>query len=146
MGLVEYPPELLDRIGALCEADPLREVCGFVVSGPSGALEVAPISNAAPPAQAGSRFLMAPDEQLRAHLRLGREGGRVIAVYHSHVAGSARFSARDRGEAVWDGKPLLSGAEYLVFGLRSGRVEEVRRYCWDGADFTEEQPVCDGPW
>jgi hypothetical protein len=31
----------------------------------------------------------------------------------------------------------VPGAEYLVFGVRAGRVTEARRFRYDGRDFVE---------
>jgi hypothetical protein len=49
----------------------------------------------------------------------------------------AYFSAKDRADAAVDGKPVVPGAEYLVLGVRSGRVTEVKRYRWEDGDFAE---------
>jgi proteasome lid subunit RPN8/RPN11 len=82
---------------------------------------------------------MDPREQLRLLEALDAEGGAVVAVWHSHVEVGAYFSAKDRADAVVDGVQLVPGAEYLVFGVRGGRVTEVRRYRWDGRDFLEDE-------
>jgi hypothetical protein len=69
-----YSPELLAQLAALCEADPDREVCGFIV--------------------------------------------------------------RRDGAAI-DGQPAVPGADYLVLGVRGGRVTEVKCFRWDGRGFVE---------
>ena len=76
----------------------------------------------------------------RAIEQLDAEGGSVVAVWHSHVEVGAYFSAKDRADAVVDGVQQVPGAEYLVFGVRSGRVTEVKRYRWDGREFVEIEP------
>jgi hypothetical protein len=38
---------------------------------------------------------------------------------------------------VVDGQPAVPGAEYLVLGVRGGRVTEVKRFRWDGREFAE---------
>ena len=141
-----YEPELLERLRALCEADPAREVCGFVVRR-ADALEVVPIPNVADryhardperfPRTSRDSYLMDPRAQLRVHEELAASGGELVAVWHSHVEVGAYFSAKDRADAVVDGVQLLPGAEYLVLGVRGGRVDEVRRYRFDGLDFVE---------
>jgi [CysO sulfur-carrier protein]-S-L-cysteine hydrolase len=145
---VAYGPELLTRLARLCEADPEREVCGFVVRR-GGALEAVEIRNVADayhaqdpahfPRTSRESYLMDPRAQLRLHEALDREGGVIVAVWHSHVEVGAYFSAKDRADAVVDGVQLVPGAEYLVLGVRGGRVDEVRRYVWRGGEFVEEE-------
>ncbi len=141
-----FDPEIVARIVALCEADPEREVCGFVVQR-GGALHVERIPNLADryhavdpehfPRTSRDSYLMDAKEQLRVHREIEAWGGEIAAVWHSHVETGAYFSAKDRADAVVDGAPAVPGAEYLVFGVRGGRVFEVRRFRWDGADFVE---------
>jgi len=141
-----YDAEIVARLAALCEADPEREVCGFLVRR-DGALHVVPIGNAADryhaldperfPRTSRDSYLMDPKEQLRVHRELESWGGEIAAVWHSHVEVGAYFSAKDRADAAVDGKPVVPGAEYLVLGVRGGRVTEVKRYRWEDGDFAE---------
>jgi proteasome lid subunit RPN8/RPN11 len=141
-----YAPELLARTSALCEADPEREVCGFVLRR-GGALDVVQVPNvadryhaqdpAAFPRTSRESYLMDPRTQLRIHEELAASGGEIVAVWHSHVEVGAYFSEKDRADAVVDGVQLLPGAEYLVFGVRGGRVSEVKRFRFEGGDFVE---------
>jgi proteasome lid subunit RPN8/RPN11 len=141
-----YDPEIIARLVALCEADPAREVCGFLVRR-DGALHVVPVPNAADryhgvdperfPRTSVDSYLMDPKEQLRIHRELEAWGGEIAAVWHSHVEVGAYFSAKDRADAVVDGQPAVPGAEYLVLGVRGGRVTEVKRFRWDARDFVE---------
>ncbi len=141
---VDYGPRLLQRLAILCEADPEREACGFVVRR-GGALEVVEIQNVADayhardpvhfPRTSRESYLM--EAQLRLHEELDRDGGEIVAVWHSHVEVGAYFSAKDRADAVVDGVQLVPGAEYLVLSVRGGRVDEVRRYIWRDGEFVE---------
>ncbi len=143
---VAWDAGLLSRIGALCEADPAREACGFVVRR-GGRLEVVPLENvadryhaqdpAAFPRTSRDGYLMDPRAQLRLHAELAAVGGEIVAVWHSHVEAGAYFSEKDRADAAVDGLQLLPGAEYLVVGLRGGRVAEVRRYRFERGAFLE---------
>ena len=143
---MSYGPEVLDRLRALCEADPEREVCGFVVRR-AGALEAVPVPNVADryhardpeqfPRTSRDSYLMEPRAQLRVHEELAATGGEIAAVWHSHVEVGAYFSAKDRDDAIVDGAPLLPGAEYLVLGVRRGRVDEVRCYRFEDGEFVE---------
>ena len=137
---------LLARLVALCEADPERETCGFVVRR-SGALEVVPVANVADryhtadparfPRTSRDSYLMDPRAQLRVMQSLEAEGGEVVAVWHSHIEVGAYFSEKDRADALVEGMPLLPGAEYLVLGVRAGRVTEARRYQYEDGAFAE---------
>ena len=141
-----YAPELVARLVALCEADPDREVCGFLVRR-DGALHVVPVANVADryhaldpgsfPRMSRDSYLMDPREQLRVHREIDARGGEIAAVWHSHVEVGAYFSEKDRADAVLDGQPAVPGADYLVLGVRRGRVTEMKRFRWDGADFVE---------
>jgi len=141
-----YDPEIVARLVALCEAEPDREVCGFLVRR-GGALHVERIPNAADryhavdparfPRTSRDSYLMDAKEQLRIHRELEAWGGEIAAVWHSHVEVGAYFSAKDHADAVVEGQPAVPGAEYLVIGVRGGRVTEVKRFRWDGTDFVE---------
>lgn len=149
MSAPAYGPELLARLVALCEADPAREVCGFLVRR-EGELDVVPVENVADryhaadpvafPRTSRDSFLMDPRAQLRVHQELAAGGGEIVAVYHSHVEAGAYFSEKDRADAVVDGLQLLPGAEYLVLGVREGRVTEVKRFRYEAGSFVEIPP------
>ncbi len=141
-----FDAAIVARIVALCEAEPDREVCGFVVRR-GGALHVERIPNVADryhaadperfPRTSRDSYLMDAKEQLRVHRELETRGGEIAAVWHSHVETGAYFSAKDRADAVVEGAPAVPGAEYLVLGIRGGRVTEVKRFRWDGREFAE---------
>ena len=141
-----YPPDVVARIAALCEADPQREACGFVVRRGAG-LEVVPVPNVADryhaadpqrfPRTSRDSYLMDPRAQLSLHREIDARGGEIVAVWHSHVEAGAYFSEKDRADALMGGVQTIPGAEYLVLGVRGGRVVEAKRFRWDGAAFVE---------
>lgn len=141
-----YDPAVIARLASLCEADPVREVCGFLVRR-GGAVDVVQVENvadryhardpAAFPRTSRDGYLMDPREQLRVHEALAATGGEIVAVWHSHVEVGAYFSAKDRADALVDGSPVLPDAEYLVLGVRGERVTEVKRFRFVGGDFRE---------
>lgn len=148
MSGIAYPPDVVARIAALCEAEPSREVCGFVVR--RGAeLEVVPVANVADryhaadperfPRTSRDGYLMDPKAQLRLLREIEKWGGEIVAVWHSHVEVGAYFSEKDRADAVVDGVQTMPGAEYLVLGVRGGRVTEAKRFRWDGREFVEAE-------
>lgn len=150
----ELPPAAVARLVAHAEAEPEREVCGFVVSAPgaaepaspahgdrdpaaaargAGDPEVWPVPNAArDPAVA---FAVAPEVLLAVHARLAREGRRLLAIYHSHPGGTPELSPTDRAEALAGGAPLHPGAALVVLALRDGRVTAIRAHRWEGSRF-----------
>lgn len=142
-----YSPEILKRISELAVAEPQSEVCGLVVARSRAALEVVPIANLAdrdraagparPSCTAHSSFLMDPLHLLRVLEGVDVAGGEIAAVYHSHIETGAYLSSRDREAAVVGGIQQIPGAEYLVVSVKGGSVQELRRYLWDGWNFTE---------
>lgn len=141
-----YGPAVLREIARRCEADPGREVCGFVVVR-GGESEVVPVPNAADrfhaedpsrfPRTARESFVMEPDALLRILVAVEAAGARIAAVWHSHVEAGAGFSAKDRADAVVDGLEQVPGAEYLVLGLRAGKATEARRYGLEDGEWVE---------
>ncbi|MFL5271148.1 MAG: Mov34/MPN/PAD-1 family protein [Anaeromyxobacteraceae bacterium] len=148
MTALAYPPDVVARIASLCEADPAREVCGFVVRRGSE-LEVVPVPNVADryhatdpehfPRTSRDSYLMDPKTQLRLQRETEAWGGEIVAVWHSHVEVGAYFSEKDRADAVVEGIQTMPGAEYLVLAVRGGRVTEARRFRWDGGGFVEAE-------
>ncbi len=143
---LSYPPEVVARIAALCEAEDGREACGFVVLR-GRALEVVPIRNAADryheadpeafPRTSRDSYVMDPRDQLRVLREVDAWGGEIVAIWHSHVEAGAYFSEKDRSDALAGGVAAVPGAEYLVVGVRGGRVTEVKRYRLAAGEFVE---------
>jgi proteasome lid subunit RPN8/RPN11 len=122
----------LPRLVALAEGSPAAEVCGLLVR-VGERVEPWPMDNAA--ADPARAFALAPRDLLAALRRLDAEGGQLVAVYHSHLAGGADLSARDLAGAVVEGRPLLPGAAQLVVALDRGRAASVRVHRWTGSAF-----------
>jgi proteasome lid subunit RPN8/RPN11 len=129
MSLAEALPALLPALAALAEADPDREICGFVLRSEDGRHVLSPARNAAP--EPAGRFEVDVRDLLALHKRTRAEGSAIAAVYHSHPRGGAGLSALDREASLLeDGAPLLPGVELLVVGLGGGKAEEVRLHRW----------------
>lgn len=123
----------LARLAALAEGSPAAEVCGLLVEDQHGAVAAWPMPNVAPaPATA---YEVEPRALLSALRRLDRTGGRLVAVYHSHLAGGAGLSARDLAGALAGGAPLLHGAAQVVVALEGGRARWIRAHRWSGQAF-----------
>jgi proteasome lid subunit RPN8/RPN11 len=138
----DYSP-LAARLAAVAEADPGREVCGFVVEDAAGRLELLPVRNVAGevrgapglPGDARRAFLADPSAHLALSRRLRVEGGRIAAVYHSHVDAPAVLSTVDLEQAVWGGEPLHPGVDQVIIGTMGGKVLEIRVFLWFEGSF-----------
>ena len=58
-------------------------------------------------------FLVDPAAHLALARRLRAEGGRIAAVFHSHVDGPARLSAVDLEQCARRGEPVLPGVDQI---------------------------------
>ena len=117
----------------LAEGSPREEACGLLVR-VGGVVEPWPTKNVAPaPATA---FELAPAELLAALRRIDRERGRLVAVYHSHLAGGAGLSSRDLAGALAGGAPILPGVAQVVVALEGGRACQIMVHRWAGSAFT----------
>ena len=131
--MTAYAP-LASKLGSLAEADPEREVCGFVVSDARGGLSVVPVRNVA--GEGRDAFLVDPGTHLALARRLRVEGGRIVAVFHSHVGGPALLSRADVAGAVDGDEPLLPGVDQIVIGMMSGKVQEIKVFRWVPGGFS----------
>jgi proteasome lid subunit RPN8/RPN11 len=129
----DYAP-LADRLASLAEATPHEEVCGFVVADGRGRLAAVPMPNRAGEGRREA-FLVDPAAHLALARRLRAEGGRIAAVFHSHVDGPAWLSPRDLEGAVDGGDPVLPGADQIVIGMESGKVTQIQVFEWSGSAF-----------
>jgi proteasome lid subunit RPN8/RPN11 len=140
------------RLAVLAEAEPDREVCGFVTVAPDGAVQVVPVRNVVGDAEEGPQvagdarraYLVDPAAHLALSRRLRRHGARIAAVYHSHVDGSASLSASDVEQALCDGSPLHPGVDQIVIGMRAGKVQEIRVFEWRDGRFRSGPPLAPG--
>lgn len=106
-----------------------QEACGLVAGQADRAQLVIPITNQL---HSTVRFRMAPDEQLRAFLRMDELGLELIAIYHSHPGGPSHPSVTDVAEAyypeaihmIWHPDP--NGWSCQGFSIREGVVQEAR--------------------
>lgn len=142
MADTDYSP-LAARLAAVAEADPGREVCGFVIEDASGRLELVPLRNVVcevrgPPGlprDARRAFLADPSEHLAIARQMRVEGGRIAATYHSHVDVPAVLSAVDLDHALEGGEPIHPGVDQVVIATLGGKVLEIRRFRWFEGEF-----------
>ena len=106
-----------------------EEACGLIAGQAGRALQVFPITNQL---RSSVRFRMAPDEQLRAFIRMDELGLELTAIYHSHPGGPGQPSITDIAEAyypeaiylIWFPDP--TGWSCQGFTIREGVVQEAR--------------------
>lgn len=127
------PGRLLDEIVAWCLAGRPDEACGLL-AGPALAVDggvptrFLPLTNAA---ASPYRYLIDPQEQLRAVLDIDDAGEEVWGIVHSHVASLAVPSDTDVGLAGWpDALYLICSLAVeppvvRAWSIREGMVTEV---------------------
>ncbi|GMV43895.1 MAG: hypothetical protein AMXMBFR64_56110 [Myxococcales bacterium] len=132
---------LLDAMRVHARAEAPNECCGLVLRGDP--LTLLPCENVADawhaadpdtfPRTSRTAYLIDP-RVLMAH------EGSLVAVYHSHPAGDARFSPEDVAMAAPLGEPLWPGLTYVVIGLGDGTAD-ARLFAWDDTTHRyEERP------
>lgn len=146
MSGIEYGSRVLRHIAALCEAEPARESCGFVVR-KSGSLDVVQIPNVADrynkldparfPRTSRDSYLMDARALRDLQVDLDSSQAEIVAVWHSHIDAGAYFSAKDRADAVIEGEQAMPGVEYLVFSVRAGLVVEATIFRYADGQFVE---------
>ena len=122
------------------------EACGLLIEGPDGpSVELAEnladkyhtLDPDSYPRTARTSYLL--DPLLLANVE--RRGGRVVAIFHSHVRVGAYFSDEDVLQAMspFGEGPLYPGIEYLVLDAQDDGVLGYKLFSWnqDGKEFQE---------
>jgi proteasome lid subunit RPN8/RPN11 len=136
---VGIPVELLARIQAHGEAAYPEEGAGFLLGTRDGDLQrvadVIALPNVREEEARHTRYLISPEDTIRAEEEADRRGLNVIGVFHSHPDHPAQPSEFDREWAL----PWFS---YVITSVQQGQAVESR--CWRLADDRsgfEEQPI-----
>lgn len=127
------PAGLLEQLIAAARAGVPNESCGLLVSDRVLAEEGVPtryvhLRNAA---ESPYRYLLDPQEQLRAFIELDDRDEVVWAIVHSHVASPAVPSATDVGLAYYP------EAVYLICSIADPQSPSVRAWSIRDGDVTE---------
>jgi proteasome lid subunit RPN8/RPN11 len=126
--------ELLDRIHAHGEEAYPEEGAGFLI-GSEGKLEqILPLPNAREDEARHNRFLIRPEDYLKAELTADKLGLSLIGVFHSHPDHPNLPSEYDREWA----QPFFS---YIITTVNQGQAIESRswRLLEDRSKFEEEK-------
>jgi proteasome lid subunit RPN8/RPN11 len=139
---LEISRRLLEEIHAHGEQAYPEEGAGFLLGTTSGRRRVTavlPLPNAREAEARRNRYLIAPQEVLKAELEADRLGLTLLGVFHSHPDHPNLPSEFDR---AW-GQPFFS---YLITSVEGGRAVASR--CWrlaeDRSAFSEE-PITQDP-
>ena len=113
------------------------ECCGIVTEGGSGVQVVHPCENvqdklhaADPkthPRTSKTAYRMDDMQVMRIQSEAEKAGGRMIAIYHSHVDVDAYFSEEDHNAATFFGEPTYPGVVYPVIAVKQARVDEQNK-------------------
>lgn len=127
--LITLPRTLVNQLFALVQGSPTQEVCGLVGGRASVPLRCYPVANVSDGAE--RRFDMDPAGQIRAMREMRERGEDLVAIYHSHPAGSCQPSPIDIAQAVYP------EALYLIISLGIRGVLEMRGFRMDGSGMRE---------
>lgn len=85
--------------------------------------------------EADTRYLLDPDDFLKAEQEAGRLDVDVVGIWHSHPDHPPRPSTSDL-EAAWP------GYSYLILSVTGeGQVPDVRSWRLEGEEFKEEEVI-----
>jgi proteasome lid subunit RPN8/RPN11 len=103
-----------------------NEICGILlgrdVNGRRMISKTMPIENSFEAAEQYHRFLITPQDMLRAERLARQERIDVLGVYHSHPDEAARPSAYDRDHAAW------TSWSYIIISVRKGHADTLRAW------------------
>ncbi len=135
--MLRFSRDLLARIHAHGEQAYPEEGAGFLLGadGNDRAVQaIFPLSNAREHTARHNRYLITPEDYLKAEMEAERLGLRLIGVFHSHPAHPNHPSEFDREWA----QPFFS---YIITSVESGKALESRswRLVEDRSTFLEEK-------
>ena len=127
------------------------ECCGIVIEDASGVQVVHPCENVqdklhaadpkAHPRTSKTAYRMDDMQVMRIQSEAEKTGGRMIAIYHSHIDVPAYFSEEDHNAATFFGEPTYPGVVYPVIAVKQARVDvkekKVFQWCESSSQFEE---------
>ena len=126
--------ELLERIHVHGEAAYPEEGAGFLIGDAGTVKNILPLDNSREDGARHNRFLITPQDYLKAELTADKLGLSLIGVFHSHPDHPNRPSEYDREWA----QPFFS---YIITTVNQGKAIESRswRLLEDRSQFEEEE-------
>lgn len=127
------------------------ECCGIVTQGTDGGYRVHRCENIqdklhaadpqAHPRTAKTAYRMNDMQVMRIQTETEKVGGRMAAIYHSHIDVDAYFSEEDHQAAMFFGAPAYPGVVYPVISVVNGQVENRKIFSWSEAAATFEELI-----
>ena len=132
--MLVVPNRLIEQINAHVENAYPEEGAGFLVGDESEVKEILPLSNAREDAARQNRFLITPEDYLKAELQADGLGLSLIGVFHSHPDCPNVPSEYDREWA----QPFFS---YIITRVDEGKAVSHRswRLVEDRSKYDEEE-------
>ena len=132
--MLVVPNRLIEQINAHVENAYPEEGAGFLVGDESEVKEILPLSNAREDAARQNRFLITPEDYLKAELKADSLGLSLIGVFHSHPDCPNVPSEYDREWA----QPFFS---YIITRVDEGKAVSHRswRLVEDRSKYDEEE-------
>ncbi len=135
--MLKLSKDVLDKIHVHGEQAYPEEGAGFLLGfdGEERAVQfIFPLSNSREDAARHNRYLITPDDYLKAELEADKRGLSLLGVFHSHPDHPDRPSDFDREWA----QPYFS---YIITSVQSGKAVESRswRLVDDRSQFVEEK-------
>ncbi len=125
---------LIEQISAHLESAYPEEGAGFLLGGGNEVREIFPLPNAREDAARHNRYLITPEDYLKAEMKAAELGMDLIGVFHSHPDCPNAPSEYDREWA----QPFFS---YLITRVDKGKAVSHRswRLTEDRSKFDEEE-------
>ena len=131
---LQLPNDMLAQIHAHGEQAYPEEGAGFLIGNKGKVEKILPLFNAREDGARHNRFLITPEDYLKAESTADKFGLSLIGVFHSHPDHPNHPSEYDREWA----QPFFS---YVITSVKSGRALESRswRLTEDRSNFVEEE-------
>jgi proteasome lid subunit RPN8/RPN11 len=134
MTALEIPRDLLGKIHAHGENAYPEEGAGFLLGSEGQVVEILALPNRREATARHNRYLITPEDYLKAEMAAEEHGLSLIGVFHSHPDHPNHPSEFDREWA----QPFFS---YVITSVESGRAAGSRswRLAEDRSEFVEEE-------
>ena len=134
MTVLEITQEMMDRIRAHGEDAYPEEGAGFLLGSEGHIADILTLPNSHEATARHNRYLIAPQDYLKAEIMAEDRGLSLIGVFHSHPDHPARPSEYDREWA----QPFFS---YIITSVEAGKAAESCswRLAEDRSQFIEEE-------
>jgi [CysO sulfur-carrier protein]-S-L-cysteine hydrolase len=141
MSVFEVVATAWEEIEKHALADYPDECCGLLVLTAEGAAVLHPCENIQNklhaqdpeehPRTAKTAYRMNDLQVARILKATEDEGGKLSAIYHSHIDCDAYFSEEDQAAAQFFGEPAYPGVTYLVVSVIDNEVKNRKAFSWN---------------